>query len=329
MRAAGAPAPVVIAVDGGGSKTDAVLLSHDGHLLAHDRGPGSSPQVDGLESSVSTVDAVVNSVLGTRGPDELAQVHLYLSGLDFAAEISAYRAGIAPLSWAIDGTVVDNDLLALLRAGTDAPDAVAIVCGTGINAIGVRGDGVTARFPAVGAISGDWGGGGTLGAEALWHAARADDGRGPHTLLLEKVREAFGVDDLSTAIEDLHFERRSRSSVTALSPVVFAAANEGDAVAIALVQRQAEEIVAYTRVCLTRLGLADQQVPVVVGGGVARARHPLLVEGVRAGLADVAPHARLQIVEAAPILGAGLLALAASGASSEALATARAELAGV
>lgn len=329
MSGRGAQTPFLIAVDGGGSKTDAVLLSRDGTLLAHDRGPGSSPQVDGLESSVSAVDAVVSAVLGGRDAHELAQVNLYLSGLDFPDEISAYRAGIAHLPWVIEGTVVDNDLLALLRAGTDSPDAVAIVCGTGINAIGVRSDGTTARFPAVGAISGDWGGGGSLGSEALWHAARADDGRGPQTLLLEKVREAFGVADLSTAIADLHFGRRSRSAVTALSPVVFSAATEGDAVAVGLVERQAGEIVAYARVCLDRLGLSDAAVPIIVGGGVARARHPLLVSGIREGLAEVAPRAELLIIDAAPILGAGLLALADSGADTGALAKARVALATV
>ena len=66
-------------------------------------------------------------------------------------------------------------------AGTEEPDAVAVVCGTGINCIGVRADGAHARFPALGAISGDWGGGWYLGEQALWHAARAVDGRGdPH-----------------------------------------------------------------------------------------------------------------------------------------------------
>ncbi|MGO1850625.1 N-acetylglucosamine kinase [Microbacterium sp.] len=329
MSASGAPAPFVIAVDGGGSKTDAVLLSRDGTLLAHERGSGSNPQLDGLESSVSTVDAVVSAVLGSRDLNELAQVNLYLSGLDFPAEISAYQAGIAQLRWAIPGTVVDNDLLALLRAGTDSPDAVAIVCGTGINAIGVRGDGATARFPAVGSISGDWGGGGTLGSEALWHAARAEDGRGPRTLLLEKVREAFGVAELSIAIADLHFGRRSSSSVTDLSPVVFDAAAAGDPVAVGLVQRQADEIVAYARVCLDRLGLLDAEAPIVVGGGVARARHPLLVSRIREGLAEVAPRAELKIIDTAPILGAGLLALIDSGATADALAKARIALATV
>lgn len=317
---------LVIAVDGGGSKTDAVLLDLDGGLVSHARGPGSSPQIDGLASSVSTVDGVILEVLAGRPPTALAQVSLYMSGLDLPAEIEAYRAAIADLPWAIEGITVENDLHALLRAGADEPDAVAIVCGTGMNAIGVRADGAEVRFPALGGISGDWGGGSSLGGEVLWNAARAADGRGPSTLLLPMLLETFAVDDLNTIIEDIHFGRRSETTLASLAPLVFAAAEAGDAVALGLVDRQADEVLAYTRACLTRLELLDAEVPVVVGGGVARSRNPLLVERIVVGLTRVAPRATLRIVDAAPVLGAGLLALAAAGASPEALTHARGAL---
>lgn len=322
----GSTPDLVVAVDGGGSKTDAVLLSRDGRVLARRRGPGSSPQLDGLESSVRTVDAVIREVLEGREYSHLAQVSLYLSGLDLPAEIDAYRAAITPLPWAIEGIVVENDLHALLRAGTDSDDAVAIVCGTGMNAIGVRADNAQIRFPAIGSISGDWGGGSSLGAEVLWNAARAADGRGPSTMLSELLLAALGVDSIESLIEDYHFERRSTSELSSLAPLIFRAAAAGDAVATAVVERQADEVVAYARACISRLGLQHEAVPIVVGGGVARSRDPLLVERIVSGLAEVAPRAQLIIVDAAPVLGAALLALADSGAESAAIAAARSAL---
>lgn len=316
----------VVAVDGGGSKTDAVLLELDGRVVARSRGRGSSPQIDGLESSVRTVDAVIGEVLAGRSPDEVVQVSLYMSGLDLPAEIAAYRAAIAGLPWALDGIVVENDLHALLRAGADEPDAVAVVCGTGMNAIGVRRDGAQVRFPALGGISGDWGGGSSLGGEVLWNAARAADGRGPWTALHPMLLEAFGAETLDDIIEDLHFGRRSETTLASLAPLVFAAAGSGDAVAIGLVDRQADEVLAYTRACLTRLELLEATLPVVIGGGVARSRDPLLVDRIEKGLARIAPHARLRVVDAGPVLGAALLALAAAGASDGAIERARGEL---
>ncbi len=315
--------PVVVAVDGGGSKTDAVAVTLDGEVAGRSRGPGSSPQYNGLAASVALVDRLVREA--SDGHD-VRRTALYLSGLDLPGEISAYREAVADRGWAAHGLDVDNDLFALLRAGTDEPDAVAVICGTGMNAVGVRADGTTARFLAVGAISGDWGGGHGLGAEALFHAARDVDGRGPHTMLTDAVAGEFGVPVLSLS-EELHLGRREHSELARLAPAVFAAAQAGDPVAGALVDRQADEVVAFVRACLTRLDLGAHALPVVLGGGILQARHPRLEERVAEGIAALAPSARLVILDQPPIVGAALLALTAAGASGEAIVRACAALA--
>lgn len=317
------PSPVVVAVDGGGSKTDAVALTLDGELVAHRRGRGSSPHFEGLGASVALVDALVRAVAG-RHP--VAHTGLYLSGLDLPVEIEQYTGAIAGLGWAA-GAVVENDLYALLRAGTASPDAVAVVCGTGVNAIGVRADGAVVRFPALGPLSGDWGGGSGLGEAVLWHAARAVDGRGPDTVLVEELLGRLGAASVPELIEEFHFGRRDSAELTALAPAVFDAARAGDAVAIALVDRQAEELAAFATASLTRLGLLDRAVPVVLGGGIAQSGDERLLGGIRARLAEVAPLARLSVVESAPIVGAALLSLAAAGAGAGALDRARAAVA--
>lgn len=324
MSATERPA-LVLAVDGGGSKTDVVLLDVSGDVVAWERGAGSSPQIDGLDRSVRVIDDLVRRALGNHDPRGLAEVGLYLSGLDLAEEIATFHTAIAPLSWA-EGAVVENDLHALLRAGTDAEDAIAVICGTGMNAIGVRADGAAVRFPALGALSGDWGGGAELGEAVVWHAARAEDGRGPHTALVALLLGATGAPTVASLIEDVHLGRRADQGFAALAPVLFEAAAAGDEIAREVVRRQAEEVVAFVRACVTRLDLTDAEVPVLFGGGVARGRDPFLLQSIRAGLKRHAPSAYLQIVDAPPVLGAALLVLAAAGADQTALDRARAEL---
>ena len=314
---------LIVGVDGGGSKTHAVALTLDGAVAGRGEGPGSSPHLIGVERSLEIVDAAVRQALGHASA---IQANVYLSGLDLESEVTVYAEAVAALDWATPATVVDNDLWALLRAGTEAPDAVAVVCGTGINAVGVRADGATARFAALGPISGDWGGGSGLGEEALWHAARAEDGRGPATLLREAVLDGIGVGTIAELTEDLHFGRRALPDLAVLAPAVFAAARAGDEIAGRIVDRQASEVVAFARASLTRLGLLGQDVPVVLGGGVIRARDKRLLEGIGAGLLADAPHAHVVIVDAPPIVGAALLALESAGATREALTRARAEL---
>jgi N-acetylglucosamine kinase-like BadF-type ATPase len=273
-----------------------------------------------VEASIDIVDA---TVLEATGSAEVAQSNVYLSGLDLDTEVDAYATALFRVSWNGPGTVVANDLWALLRAGTESPDAVAVICGTGINAVGVRADGTTARFAALGPISGDWGGGSGLGEEALWHAARAEDRRGPETLLREVVLEGMGVGSIAELTEQLHFGTRSLTELAVLSPGVFEAARRGDEVAGAVVDRQADEVVAFARASLIRLGLLDREVPVVLGGGVIRAADERMMSRIAERLAADAPKARIVLVSAPPIVGAGLLALESAGASREALDRAR------
>ncbi|MFT3888783.1 MAG: BadF/BadG/BcrA/BcrD ATPase family protein [Arachnia sp.] len=311
---------LVVAVDGGGSKTDVVAVTLDGEVRSRLTGPGSSPHLEGLAGSVETIDALVREALGGAEP---LGVDLFVSGLDLPVEEDRYRAALAELSWG-GRAVVENDLFALLHSGTEEPDAIAVVCGTGINAVGLRRDGAQVRFASLGELSGDWGGGTGLGGQALWHAARDVDGRGPATLLTTAICGALGAPSVPALIEDIHLERRPFAILNALSPVVFACADAGDPVAQGLVDRQADEIVAYVRAITARLGLVA--VPIVLGGGILRAGHARLQGRIAARVADVAPGSRLVIPETAPITGAALHALARAGASSAARDRARAEL---
>ncbi|MEO6115419.1 MAG: BadF/BadG/BcrA/BcrD ATPase family protein, partial [Pseudolysinimonas sp.] len=294
-------AALVVAVDGGGSKTDAVALELDGTLVARASGPGSSPHFEGLDDSLRTIDALVREVVGGR---QVAHAAVYLSGLDLPHEVAAFASAVAKYDWAGPSTVVENDLWALLRTGTESTDAVAVICGTGINALGVRADGGVVRFAALGPISGDWGGGSGLGEEALWHAARDEDGRGPATTLRDAVLRGMHVASVAELSEALHTGRRTTAELAVLAPAVLEAARDGDPTAIAIVDRQAGEIVAFVTASLTRLGLENRAVPVVLGGGLIRSGDARLLDGVRSGLAERAPLTEVVIVNDPPIVGA-------------------------
>ncbi|TPW74252.1 N-acetylglucosamine kinase [Schumannella soli] len=318
--------PIVLAVDGGGSKTDVVAIDLEGRIVGHARGEGTNPQTKTWASARPTLDALRTAALSEassteRGERRILATHVYLAGLDLAEELDEGARLLAHWSNA-DGSpaVVDNDLFALLRSGTLSPDAAVVVCGTGINALAVRADGATARFPALGDISGDWGGGSYLGNRALWHAARAADGRGPATSLMDAVPAALGLASVSAVTEAFHFGRLPAEAVNRLSPVLLDAASAGDEVARGVVDQQADEIVLMATVALRRLGLLEQAVPVVLGGGVLAAQHPLLTARIVSELARLAPHATPVWVTAPPMLGAGLAALEAAGAAPEALA---------
>lgn len=299
----------LLAVDAGNSKTDAAVLAPDGTVLGSARGGGFQPPVVGVAEAVDRLAEIVGRAAADAGvPPSFAHVTACLANADLPVEEAALERELLGRGWSAS-VRVHNDTFAILRAGIDEPRGVAVVCGAGVNCVGMTPDGRTARFPAIGKISGDWGGGGGLSEEALWFAARAEDGRGEPTELARALPAHFGLESMYGLIEALHLERIPQARRHELAPVLFRVAAEGDPVALGLVHRMAEEVVALSAVALRRLGLLDEEAPVVLGGSVLAARHPQLEERIRELLAARAPKAVVRFVTAPPVLGAGLLAL--------------------
>src|SRR6185312_1638965 len=202
-------------------KTDLALVADDGSLIAHARGPLSSPHHLGLEGCVAVLAQLVDEAGLDGRQADVAQV--LLAGLDFPEEEQRLHAALASRGWA-SRLRVGNDTFAVLRAGTESGWGVAITCGAGINCVGVGPDGRHVRYPALGEITGDWGGGGDVGAAAQFAAARSEDGRGPHTTLEQLVPAHFGLGTPREVAEAMHTGRLSSRRLNELAPLVLAEA---------------------------------------------------------------------------------------------------------
>ena len=314
-------APLVLALDGGGSKTDLALVRADGEVVALVRGRLSSPHHIGLDGSLAVIDDLLTQALDqagiVNGDGPVAQVgQLFLAGVDFPSEVDEMQRAVAARRLA-ETVTVGNDTLAVLRAGTEHGWGVAVVCGAGINCVGVAPDGRHARFPALGWTTGDWGGGYDVGADATLAAARSEDGRGPKTTLEQAVPRHFGRETPMQLAEAIHHGEIDQRRVIELSPVVFAEA-EQDQAAAEIVDRLAQEVVTMIRVALERLDLTQQPVPVALGGGLMQSGDPRLIGAIKAGLAHVAPQATVHVTSSPPIVGAALLGLDELGAGEAA-----------
>jgi N-acetylglucosamine kinase-like BadF-type ATPase len=316
-------APVILAVDGGNSKTDLALVRADGSLLSLVRGPGSSPHHLGLEGGLEVLGSLLTEAAGELALP-VAAAELLMAGVDFPVEEDALREAVLARGWATRVTV-RNDTFAVLRAGTDRGWGVAVVCGAGINCVGVAPDGRHARFPALGPITGDWGGGQDVGLAAVFAAARSEDGRGPRTSLEQAVPAHFGLETPSELAEAIHMGRIPQERVVELPPVVLAE-SASDPVAAEIVARLADEVVALARAALARLELTREPIEVVLGGGVLQARDPRLLGAIEDGLQELGPGLTVRLAESPPVVGAALLGLDELGADGEASARVRSEL---
>jgi N-acetylglucosamine kinase-like BadF-type ATPase len=325
------PAVAVLAVDVGNGKTDLALVAGDGTLIGAVRGPTASHQAVGLERGLDRLVelAVRAATVGdpqaiwaagrpplTPTPGDrqasgmpIAQVGAFcLAGADTPRDVGRLTRAIARRGLAVE-VLVRNDTEAALRAGAPEGWGVVLVCGEGFNCLGVHPDGQRVRFPALGAISGDWGGGHALGVAAVAAAVRGRDGRGPRTRLETAVPAHFGLSRPLDVTHALYRGRLAERRLGELAPVVFGVAQAGDPVARGIADRLADELAGAAVATIRRMRLVRAAVPVILSGGVFRTDdmtfHARLRERIRVGV----PGARVAVLGVPPVAGAALLGL--------------------
>lgn len=320
---------LVVAADGGNSKTDLVLATSDGAVLARVSGPGTRPYENGLPATADSLAGLAHAAVEQAGlgPDEPVAVGtFYLANVDLPDEEIAMHAALAERGVA-ERLEVSNDTFAVLRAGSVRGWGIAVVSGAGINAVGRHPDGRVERFLGIGPWSGDWGGSDGVVRSAVAAAVRAGDGRGPATTLAKRIVTDLGmpVDDVAFAA---HHGRIDFAQLLSFAPVVFEEAHAGDDVARQIVERLGDEVVSFAAALIARMDVAAADVDVVLGGRVLQAQDGLVMERIRSGLAAVAPAARIVVLDVAPVAGALASALEQVSATPADIAKARAYLLG-
>jgi N-acetylglucosamine kinase-like BadF-type ATPase len=190
----------------------------------------------------------------------------------------------------------------------DAP-GVAINAGTGSIVYGRNANFEAARAGGWGHMIGDEGSGYWIGRESLAAVMRAYDGRGPETRLTSDILLHFKVDDESHLPRIVYDRESPRVSVAALGPITEHAAEQGDLVAVRILERAAEELVLAARSVATRLEMRGDEFTFYLAGGVFGVV-PWLADELPRRLEEVAPRAQVQILYDEPAIGAVWLALA-------------------
>lgn len=314
---------VVLGVDGGNTKTDVVASTLAGEPVAFVRGPGSNSH--GPAGAEGCVAVIADLVAQARLGEPADHGAFFLCGADVPSDIASLQAVLDAEPWVRSATV-DNDTFALLYAGARREDAVAVVCGGGINCVGRRSDGRISHRPSLGWETGDLGGAEGVGRDALYHAARAEDGRGPNTALVQIVREHFRLPTVLAVGEAVHYRRLPETRLGELAPLVVDAASE-DAVASLIVERLVEELVLLVARAASELDLGGPPFDVVLGGGMLEAADSAVRGCLVTRMFERFPNARPVVPDVPPVAGAAVAALEGAGAPPEAAERLRATFA--
>ena len=296
----------VVGVDGGATKTDAVVLSPDGRVLGSGRAGCSNWENAGLEGSIAAVAAAVDAALAEAGCErgDVAASAFALAGFDWPQDRAMLDPPLAAL--ALGGPrLLTNDAFAALRAGISGSAGCVSSAGTGSVAAGRNEAGETARTMAQG--FGELGGASDIVEYAIWACARMREAAGPDTALAGAFCEALGASDLDDLF--VAITRRGVRPGAELAPLVVEVAAGGDEVAYRLLEEQgrslADEVLGVAR----RLHMTESAFELVVAGSVHRAGSAALDDAFAVRVAGHAPRAQIVSLREQAVIGAARLAL--------------------
>jgi N-acetylglucosamine kinase len=297
----------VLGIDVGGTKTICLLGDDQGRIVASARGPGANLQAVGELGLEKVLHGVMEAAVAPQGATPSA-ICLGIAGVDRPEDAATVRGIMGRIGYKARILVV-NDALIALRAGIADGAGIVIVAGTGSIAYGCDRDGFAARAGGWGYVLGDEGSGYWMGRLALRAIVREADGRGPATSLTPRVLSHFGAERPEELLQTVYHDDFNAAAVAALATHLQQARDDGDAVAAAILDRAAQELVGAAASVTTQLGLSTEEFAFVLSGGIFKAV-PSLRDQVARMLPSVAPHSRTVLLDVEPAVGAIRLALA-------------------
>jgi len=271
---------LLLAVDGGGTKTEALVADLQGNVLARGLGPGSNAHrvgFDGFCRAVTTaIDGALRHVLGTGSHKDgpawrtvpVAAACFGLAGVDGPEDEAQVSRWVKEQAIAPTFQVV-NDSELVLAAGTPDGWGVALVSGTGSNCLGRTPEGRTLRVGGWGPLLGDEGSGYPIALQALRLATQTADGRGDSPALLEAALRHWSLPEPSALIPHIYAETMTQAEIAGLAAVVLDLAARGDRDARAIIDEAGAELARHVDTVVRRLGL--HRPPLALAGGLLRA----------------------------------------------------------
>lgn len=298
-------------VDGGGSKTYAVVTDERGVVLGTGLSGCGNHQIIGAQAAVANIRDSLQLALGQAGITEadLDFVQFGLAGADRQADMDKLFPEISRQMRLSRWDVV-CDTMEGLRIGSPNNTGVVLVCGSNTNAAGRNAAGKIVQIGGFDRLFGDRAGGYYLAFQAFSRTVRSWEGREPYTELIEKIPRALGFGGMEEMIHRCLDDDISEAPLQ-LSLVVHEAAQEGDWLSRELLANMGRELGISAAAVIRRLGGLDgASVPVVLTGSILQSgRNPLLLEALEKEVMAENPACELIIPGMAPVFGSVMLAM--------------------
>lgn len=303
----------VLGVDGGGTKTEAVIADLDGHILGIGKSGTSNYQVVGLKQSVASITEAIKSATENAGLNiqNYEVACLGLAGAGRPDDRLILLSAIKELKIS-EVIIIKHDAEIALAGATILQPGVIVIAGTGAIAFGINPSGEEKRSGGWGSILGDEGSAYYIGRRALIASCKAYDGRGCPTTLLNAITEFWKLKDFDSIIKKVYNSANSTQDIAGIAPLVSKAAENGDDVAIDIIKDSAKELALSAISVIQGLKMQDKSFPVAFSGSVFNAGD-LILKPFEEHIISISPYADIVKPSLNPAIGAVLLALKSAG----------------
>ncbi len=269
--------PYYLGIDGGGTKTDAICANDKGEIIGEgSSGPTNLTSTSVGAASFNLLESIRQSVENLPEENiEFSRIVMGLAGLDSDEEkATASEVFMRALSqYNIHEFVLINDSRIALENGTDNPNSLVLISGTGSICYGRNDQGETAKTGGMDFLLTDQGSGYYIGRQVLREAVKSYDGRREKTVLEEMVNDHFRISSISELKNHVYNPLLSKIEVAELAMLCTAAYEQHDLAAITIFEHAVEELELLANTVIKRLNIQDKQFDLVLSGAVTNIPH--------------------------------------------------------
>lgn len=298
-----------LGVDGGGTKTHIALLRPNGDVKSEGFAGPANPLRVGVETAVGNIVKAVNEACDNGGVSwlDIVAATLGLAGVRRADLRQRVKERFVQ-SVGIRNTTVITDAEIAWYATTKGKPGLVVIAGTGSICFGKNDKNDIAISGGWGPLAGDEGGGVGIAQTALHSVAKASDGRGIATTLSQRASEYFRASGPENLIVAIYSPQVDNTRIAGFAQFVVEAAQDGDAVAMNIMQEAGSELGLAACAVIEKLGLMKEKVPIGCVGSVFKAGD-LLKKPMIDTIRTVARKAFLTEPEMPPAHAAALMAM--------------------
>jgi N-acetylglucosamine kinase-like BadF-type ATPase len=300
----------VVGVDGGGSRTDVLLVGLDGTVVTERSGGPTNLQVVGITQAARMLFDLIQDCCKKEdcSSESLQNIVLGIAGAGRVSDKTALLDALHSMSlkkkFPLKNIVVESDVRIALEAAFAGEAGIVVIAGTGSIALYRTEDRKILRAGGWGKILGDEGSGYAIAKTALSAVLRQHDSRGEKTILTKKMFEHFVLRSVEELVPKVYQEGLDLASFT---PKVFEAASERDRVANNILVENANELVMLVRVLIMQVR-PKRKLPVALMGGLIESEN-LYSKMVREKITSSLPQVVVQKPKFPPAFGAAIIGL--------------------